>query len=239
MIDNANKAEMFETFQSWLQAWQQDCSNKGVYEGNHVGNGIGSSLMGASNWFEFALEQNKIFRPSYDWIWATANQENCTFQGLATLDCYFKPLSRCGKFKDTKLVNPSAPSNILLSSADLARHLLFAPIGVDSCELAARAKKSLQWVHGNILHYLVRPNEQLQIEVQTRAKDVFDFTRKLKDDNKSGGIIIGVHIRGKDSYEFFMCKRQTKTNYVYDIQLKLVISFTYMLYMHVFRWITR
>jgi hypothetical protein len=93
-IDNSDKQEMFVKFQNWLYAWQNNCKLP-IYEGLPIGNGIGSSIMGESNWFEYAFEHGAIYRPSSTYNWADADPANCTFPGLATADCYYEPLSTC------------------------------------------------------------------------------------------------------------------------------------------------
>lgn len=95
IIDNNNKDFIFDYFQQWLLEWQYDC-NKSSYEGYSVGMGIGSSILGSSNWYEVALEQGKYYRPNYIWEWADHNSTICTFTDIPTLDCYFKPLTQCG-----------------------------------------------------------------------------------------------------------------------------------------------
>ena len=53
-----NDTIIFDIVQQWISQWQSQCE-KGIYHGLNLGNGIGSDLIGASNWFEFAIENNK------------------------------------------------------------------------------------------------------------------------------------------------------------------------------------
>ena len=53
-----NDTIIFDMVQQWLHSWQNQC-DKGYYAGLPLGNGIGSDLIGAANWFEFAIENNK------------------------------------------------------------------------------------------------------------------------------------------------------------------------------------
>jgi hypothetical protein len=203
-VDRTDNRAMFETFQNWLHAWQNDCS-KQFYEGMPMRTGIGSSIVTSSNWFEFALEHGQIYRPTFEWIWANADPSNCTILGKPWLDCYFKPLSCCSVDKSAGMRlsewdgiqnQPGSPSYETEKSTFL-KYLEFAPTALDSCELAKRAKKSLQWVHSNIIYYISRPSVLLQAEIEDRAKEFLSYLDGSELRSKNG-LTIGVHIRGTE-----------------------------------------
>ena len=60
-----NNTKMFDIVQQWLTQWQKQC-DKGSYLGMPLGQGIGSDIIGAANWFEFAIENNKGLKHLYN-----------------------------------------------------------------------------------------------------------------------------------------------------------------------------
>jgi hypothetical protein len=187
IIDNNDKDFIFNYFQQWLYKWQYDCNEKSNYEGLSVGMGIGSSILGSSNWFEFALEQGKFYRPNYEWEWADKNSSTCTFSGIPSLDCYFKPLTQCGinnSYIDKESLNSNSIDLSLIPEMQNIK-------SIDSCIIAKNLKKSLQFIHGNIIHYIIRQNKDLEELINIKRNEIF----KIKS-NISSNIIVGVHIRG-------------------------------------------
>lgn len=190
-VDNTDRKEMFVKFQNWLYAWQNSCE-KVRYEGNPPSTGIGSTVMGQTNWFEFAIEQNCVYRPTSAYSWASAEPEKCTFQGNPSSDCYFEPLSACENFITGKMMPEYVNTK---DRAVLARDLAFCPHATDSCGLAALAKKSLQWVHSNFIYYITRPNSVVQAEILRRGHEIEVFLHSPELRSKHGATL-GVHIRG-------------------------------------------
>jgi hypothetical protein len=143
------------------------------------------------------MENGKVYRPDYAWMWAKyeAIHGQCTYRSQSTVDCYFKPLSTCW---DKQL---SSPEDVLTPISEEQKlqldPMIFPTTGAfDSCAIAARVKKSLQWVQGNVLHYIMRPNSRLKHQIDTSAKQIFELIEHEK------GIFIGVHVRGSYGIEW-------------------------------------
>ena len=190
-IDHTDNAEMFGKMQKWLYAWQNNCDLP-VYEGLAPGNGIGSSIMGMSNWFEYAYEHGSIYRPYFTYPWAEGDNTNCTFPGIGSVECYFQPLSNC-HLPSGAIVDPIYRNK--LTTEEIKKDIEFCPWTADSCTLARIAKKSLQWVHGNYLHYLVRFNHIVQAEFEHRGAAILAYLNS-QEFKKRNGATISVHIRG-------------------------------------------
>lgn len=70
--------------------------------------------------------------------------------------------------------------------------------------LSAQMNKSLQWIHGNFMHYLLRPHQKVVVLREQRIKIVVDswaprITHQEADNSSIKGLnssIIGVHVRG-------------------------------------------
>lgn len=138
-------------------------------------------MMMASNWFVISAEKGCYYRPNYLWSWASEQpMTQCTL-GKPTLDCYFQPLSKC----NIEHINGN------LTTLEIPKPMDFKPKTIDSCGLAKWAKKSLQWVHGNILHYMMRPNIASHKVISERLNMVYQH---IKEGSNSS--LIGVHIRG-------------------------------------------
>ena len=169
---------MFGIFQNWIYGWQNNCVGKTTSAGLPIGSGIGSGMESATRWLMWALESNRIYRPSGHWAWADPNV--CP---LKTVDCYFRPLSSCGL---------QTLGNMNLFTAEEQNQYnestqIFGRESQDSCSLARKAKKPLQWIHGSLLHYIMRPSEHLRSEIHAAVVDV----RR----QAGNGSLIGVHIR--------------------------------------------
>jgi hypothetical protein len=190
-IDNSDKQEMFVKFQNWLYAWQNNCKLP-IYEGLQIGNGIGSSIMAESNWFEYAFEHGSIYRPSSTYNWADADPANCTFPGIASVECYYEPLSTC-----PGLPNAVLPTEYALAKSpeQLEHDRSFCNFATDSCTLARLAKKSLQWVQSNIIYYATKPNSAVQAEISRRGAEVERYLASAVVQERKGSTI-SVHIRG-------------------------------------------
>jgi len=186
--DLVRNETMFYLFQEWLHNWQQQC-DKGFFEGMSLGQGMGSDIIGASNWFEFAIERNNVYRPYHYWQWSNLDVSNCSIpNSKGTIDCYFEPLSTCGL--DSNQINLVSNNdrdrlNYLNEAYELFNYLN----ATDACYLAFKAKRSIQWIHGSFLHYITRPRKDLIPYYQSRVNI-------LNASNDKGGRIIGVHIRG-------------------------------------------
>jgi len=185
-IEN-NNTKIFDIVQQWLTQWQKQC-DKDFYYGLPLGQGIGSDIIGASNWFEFAIENNKVFRPPYYWIWSDIDVSNCSIpNSKGTIDCYFEPISPCGlNSSQLKLVSTSsAETNYINEAYDLFNYLN----QTDACYLAFKSKHSIQWIHGSFLHYITRPRKDL-VQYYAQRRNL------LFEKNNKEGKIIGVHVRG-------------------------------------------
>jgi hypothetical protein len=181
-------------FQDWLYSWQNDCSARKC---THIGHNKKMNMGGISRALNYEirdffslLESNCIYRPDGWWIWSEQGNGNCTL-GQSAIDCYFQPFSTCG------LSNPSVALTIHYneSAMPVVNHTAvfqsFTPNTRDSCGLAEYMKRSLQWVHGQVIHYFMRPRADINETIQSRLHQVYADLPK----NNS---IIAVHFRGGD-----------------------------------------
>lgn len=177
------------TFQNWLYAWHHSCEGTGrsIISSNvlnHNG-GYGHSFQQIAQKMVGSIESNQIFVSREDFLWADDDANNCTLQ-VKTVDCYFEPTSTCG-YGDRSKTDPYIRTDINLNASLHA--FINAPI--DSCTMAKKAKKSLIWVYGQFLKYLIRPRRDVLEEVRTVTDPILSL--RGKHENSS---ILAVHIRG-------------------------------------------
>ena len=187
--------QVFDNFQNWILDWQSDC-NKKRSEGLMNGNGIGSSLHSTVRWMIWAIEEDKVYRPSHHWLWADLNNSKCTDYRLnRTIDCYFRPLTLCGLKQANGHTQQSSLNDRTKVAVLPASSVAMLPVlAMDSCTMAARNKKTLQWIHGSFLHYLMQYNVDTARDVQRRVDAMFPQT--LMNVTTTDTSYIGVHIRG-------------------------------------------
>lgn len=206
-VDNQNNADAFLVFQSWLTHWQSNCS-KGNSPGIGIGGGLGSTFQGTARWLITAIEMGYVYRPEHTWKWADNEHEHCTF-AKPYFDCYFEPFSSCFVNQSSIKNDSRTPIPLLPESFPQTNLILFQKLQGDSCNMAAKMNKSLQWIHGNFLHYLTRPNQKVAAFIELRKKYITDVrnltSQQLSVDNSSSSnnigktissSIIGVHVRG-------------------------------------------
>ena len=182
-ITRENSNNTFFQLQRWIHASQNLCG-KVLSPGLHVGNGIGSGIESAARWLMWAIEANQIYRPTESWAWADKDKSGCTVG--QTVDCYFYPISSCAN-SDHLL----AKKDLHLQSHDEQQYnestAVFGVGSMDACAIARAAKKPLQWVHGSVLHYIMRLNDSIKVEVDAKIAEI---RRQALN-----GSVVGVHIR--------------------------------------------
>ena len=177
-VQKNDSRRMFGMLQNWIDYWQNNCDDKTISAGLPIGSGIGAGIEFATRWLMWSLESNQIYRPTGHWAWA--DPKVCP---LKTVDCYFQPFSSCG-LQSVGNINVTAVAE---RNRYKASTQIFGRESQDTCSLARKAKKPLQWIHGSLLHYIMRPNENLRSEIHAAIIDV---------KQKAGsGSFIGVHIR--------------------------------------------
>lgn len=167
--------------QEFLEAWNhnpkrcQGFANFGN-RGLHFG-GIGQSYFYGLTFFAEALEQGHAFAPYENYFWAQPykvkidpffhrnesywieKRQDCTLN-KPRLDCYFEEISNC----DNPTLNPKDEYN-----TTLGRMIWQTPPSgnapIDSCRLGIILKKSLAWVAGEYLRYIIRPRSDVLLEM--------------------------------------------------------------------------
>jgi hypothetical protein len=134
-----------------------------------------------------AIEGGNIFRPhSGKWqhqnpfLWSDLHAENCTL-GLQSIDCYFQPLSVCGVHSKEAEIAINALDQ---STVDHQLELFSFSPSSDVCSLARTMKKSMVWIYGAVMHYLLRPSRSIMQPVYERILQVFPFTTSNNGKNR-------------------------------------------------------
>lgn len=177
-----DSAEAFETLQCWLSEWQHNCSMP-VSQGLPVGSGIGAAVESAVRWMLFAVEQNKVYRPTNTPWFVDGSSTNCSIPSIHAFDCYFEPVSSCG-YSQNRSTQSRCPSLATNLTAQLGAG------SVDVCRIATALQKPLQWVHGSMYHYVTRRGAgTVRSRVNARVDSV--LARRAH-----GEAVIAIHVRG-------------------------------------------
>lgn len=170
-------------FQRWLYSWQNNCqtniNSKPILHGK---GGYGHSFVQITQQIVSSIEMGIIYLSTEKFIWADDDSNACTMN-MQTISCYLQPMTTCSdndslamKFRDP-MVNITESLNAISNSP------------LDSCSMARLAKKSLMWVNGQFLMFLMRPREDILIDIKATTNPILNYRK----DNES---IIAVHIRG-------------------------------------------
>lgn len=188
--DTENKDDA-RAFQNFLLYWQNNCENKYFLNTHNGDGGIGFAILNNLKSFIFSVELGKIYRPSGHWHWAEySNQNNCSL-GYGAIDCFFEPLSTC----ENLIINSFdkvAISNLQNIDVTTGKALALHLGSQDICTSAKYMKKSVQWVHGQYVDYLIRPRTDILPDIAFRVNEVFKYIK-----NSSIEATIGVHYRGQ------------------------------------------
>ena len=174
VVGNDNEYAM-RKFQDWIFAWQHLCSARETFQEIATNMGFAMSLQSAVKHLLTAIEMGKIYRPQgkiemHQWIWAEEEASLCTMR-IRTVDCFSEPLSTCTmeSHYNTMLTHQELHT---LSQQDMQLALKFSG-PTDVCGLARSSYKPVQWVHGQLLHYLLRPNLATAAEIELRLQKVY------------------------------------------------------------------
>lgn len=192
-IDDDNLEAMYK-FQKWIFSWQHTCE-KNVYAEIPVNGDFGYSLNSAAMNMITSIELNLVYRPSgskgiLQWLWADDSPDQCSLE-QRTVDCFFEPLSSCTmeQYDNPDVIR--SPRDPPLKESERESALWIATAG-DVCSISKVFKKPIQWVHGQNLHYLMRPNQRLMPFIMDRVKQIY-----------GGGVSIPGNIAYADAFEAF------------------------------------
>lgn len=104
----------------------------------------------------------------------------------ATVDCFFMPLTMC---PNQEHASKYARKNFNFSSALLEFSGEISHNKLNVCEMAKKAGKSLQWIQGQALIYLMRPRPDIAARVQERVAPILAKRNSKKES------MIAVHVR--------------------------------------------
>ena len=157
--------------QEWLHAWQHSerrCATYG-FEPFSADFGIGNGFLRTVLLFAKIFDQGKIYRPTVDYFWALHSQ-GCTLN-RTSFDCYTYELSTCGL--DTQ--NLTGIESMSRDDRDTILGKMLAPNmeTTDVCLLGLTLKKSIAWVAGQLLRYVMRLRPDVKERVHDRNKNVF------------------------------------------------------------------
>lgn len=165
-------------FYDWLLHWQFDCEKNHPVNGKFAaGGGLGSSFMFGSKYFMDAIEMRQVFRPVHwntYWTFAAENAENCTLN-IRSYDCFSEPLSDCGltnKRSEYLLQQLNASTERMVTNP-LQQFGINPSIWMDICTFAKVLKKSVKWVHGHLMYYMIRPRQDVQVIINQRVQSIF------------------------------------------------------------------
>jgi len=175
VIDNDTELVMNE-FQNWIQTWQYDterCHHQGIYDNCYdidVGGFGASYALHAIRDFLIALEKGQIFRPPDGYLWADNNKDYCT-NGLQSYDCYFHSFSNCNIDPSKATEQVSLTNNKLIQNHQQPyRQKMSSSISL--CNLAKHYAKPIQWVMGQLIHYMTRPSADLKMLIDGRVHEI-------------------------------------------------------------------
>lgn len=189
-------------FLNFIHFWQHDCptpeNKKGISNDINPWGGISWTIHNNMFYFLLAIEMGKIYRPigQYHWVWAEYSEpKNCSL-GLGDIDCFFKPLSNCtfniiNSF-DSNAWEEDIKSIDINLGREYAKHLGFR----DICTAAKYTKKSVQWVHGQYVEYIIRSRTDIAPMILLRKNMVFEHIT-----NKSHELSVSVQYRGQQPDE--------------------------------------
>jgi hypothetical protein len=184
--------------QDWLHAWQHSAWRCHTYGHEEWVSqyGIGNGILRAVSLIERSIEFGLIYRPMRPWKWAS-NANNCTYN-MTSLDCYLTELSSCGLNLTTAsgtgtaaiLLRDAQPMNRDDRVTELGRLLAEKGNATNICIIAQTLKKSMAWVAGQYLVYLLRPRDHIQQQIDQRIHGIFNTIDRTRYST------ITVHYRG-------------------------------------------
>lgn len=202
-VEYENNAADMKLFQGWIYSYQHTCGGKAISSLPPPVSGIGASIQTGVQRLVTAIGSNSIYRPDGStgsaihpgkWVWAPDSDKvyNCTF-AVPAVDCYFVPLSDCGYQKHPtanwfRFVNNATDASIAENLA------AFSTTAMDICTLAATMKKSVQWVHGQFMHYFTRYRPDIRDQVNERTHAFLGASSSKAWMDKSSSV--AVHVRG-------------------------------------------
>lgn len=171
-------------FQNWLYAWHHSC-DRGIISQPvlHYNGGYGHSFQKVAEKLVSSIELNRVYVSKEIFLWADEESSHCTLQ-TKTIDCYFEPISTCGH-GNLSVVEAYKRSDINVAST-LTN---FIHDAVDTCTMAKTIHKSLIWVYGQFLKYLIRPRKDIMVEIRKLTNSFLS----LRSPTSS---VLAVHIRG-------------------------------------------
>lgn len=189
-VDYSDNQEASEKFQRWLYAWQHDCNRKQV-----IPRGIGEIGLGATMHYLLsdmlgALANNKIYQTYGDSIWAEKDPSKCSYN-ISGFDCFMLPLSPCNFESSLKtfdiLVDKYKDIDITEAISN------YSTTALNICDMGKLSRKSMQWVHGQLMNYLLRPRFDVKTEIDKRLSIVLQ--KSSSDPDNLPLVVIAVQVR--------------------------------------------
>ena len=182
-----DEVDLSREMQQFIFDHQSSCEKR--IESVHPGEcGIGCNITWGVAYMVRAFFNNEVYRPRGAWTWAHPNSSHCTAE-LTAIDCFSRPLSLCGVAAST---HERGPHSATLSLSLILRQGRFF---ASPCELAKHVNKTVQWVHGQFIHYFLRPRldvaEYIQ-SIETKMQRILHVT----GNEMAGTGTIGCHVRG-------------------------------------------
>jgi hypothetical protein len=191
-------AQNSKLVQEWIHAFQHNpirCAK---------GRSLDLLTYGLSNSYKFsiiclanAFVTGRVYRPMQNYVWANL-PDMCTLN-VPYLDCYFEEVSNCGL--PPRNISSSIhvePNNLDDMKTALGKIMFPAgsykdesPPSPTICQLAKATKKSMAWIAGEMLNYIIRPIPSIRTAVDARKKLVFSSVDRTKYST------IAVHDRGE------------------------------------------
>ena len=171
-----------EVFQSFIFYKQHLCKNR-IFTPVINSAGIGATTMHIMSLLIDSWEQNGILRPSdvAPYFYASLNENNCTLH-IRAVDCFHNPLSTCGYLNK---LTPYEQKSHLYSSKQLKRIMIIRPNitlkSVGICNLGSQIKRSIQWIQGQLLLYIWRQREDIQLEINLKLAPFFNTSTSMSN----------------------------------------------------------
>lgn len=182
-----------KNFQSFLYFWQNNCLNRKrshEYIDNENDKNFATMIMNHIKHFILAIELGQIYRPKNNIkIIGYNNIHNCSL-GLGAIDCFFKPISRC-EAKKHHVYDIQAVDELDTMDLSTGKEIALTLGGHDICAAAKYMKKSVQWIHGQYLDFMIQSRLDIASNITRRKNEILDIVKQ-----KESGMSIGVYVEG-------------------------------------------
>jgi len=169
-----------EAFQSFIFYKQHLCKNR-IFTPVINSAGIGATTMHIMSLLIDSWQQNGILRPNdvAPYLYASLTEKNCTLH-IRAVDCFHNPLSTCGHSNKLTLYEQKSSlysAKHLKLMMSIRPNITLKPIGI--CYLGFHIKRSIQWIQGQLLLYIWRQREDIQLEINLKTVPFFNTSPSI------------------------------------------------------------